>query len=171
MELKEIRRQSCLSQTAFAKETGIPVASVRNWEQGRYKTPGYIKSLVYENLRFKGYVITEHRPDTIDEIKSVLIPIAKKHNVSKVVLFGSRARGDFDGKSDYDFLIVGDNTTGPFMSSAFENHVRDTLDVPIDFVSDKTVDDYILEDIKREGVLIYEAQRRDDMQKDYQVLR
>ena len=41
----------------------------------------------------------------IERIKSIVAPIAQKHGVEKVWLFGSRASGDAKPDSDYDFLI------------------------------------------------------------------
>jgi len=37
-----------------------------------------------------------------------------KNNLVKVILFGSRARGDFSVESDYDFLVVLKNIKNPF---------------------------------------------------------
>ena len=42
---------------------------------------------------------------TIDEIKAKIIPIAKQHNLSKVYLFGSYARGEEDENSDIDIAL------------------------------------------------------------------
>ncbi len=40
------------------------------------------------------------------EMKQFLSAIKKKFHPSKVILFGSRARGDYMEESDYDLLIV-----------------------------------------------------------------
>ena len=42
---------------------------------------------------------------TIDEIKIIVMPIAKKYGVDKVCLFGSYARGEAGATSDLDFVI------------------------------------------------------------------
>lgn len=44
---------------------------------------------------------------TIDQIKDVVKPIAKKYNVQSIYLFGSYARGDANKNSDLDFLVFG----------------------------------------------------------------
>jgi predicted nucleotidyltransferase len=46
-----------------------------------------------------------NRKHTIDELKLLVAPVAKKYGVSKVYLFGSMARGDHDEDGDYDFCI------------------------------------------------------------------
>lgn len=46
---------------------------------------------------------------SLDEIRGKIIPIAKKHNLSKVYLFGSYARNEADDESDVDLAIVDDS--------------------------------------------------------------
>lgn len=43
------------------------------------------------------------KPRVMDEIKA----LAKKYNMDKVILFGSRARGDFKRASDIDLAVSG----------------------------------------------------------------
>ena len=46
--------------------------------------------------------------DEIKKIKEIILNIAKEMNIEidKIILFGSRARGDYREDSDYDILIV-----------------------------------------------------------------
>lgn len=46
MEIKEIRKKTGLSQTLFSKKFGIPVATLRDWEQGRRKCPDYVNTML-----------------------------------------------------------------------------------------------------------------------------
>ena len=50
----------------------------------------------------------------IDEIVS----LAQKHNIEKVVLFGSRARGDYHRASDIDLAVYG----GDIVNFSFSLH-------------------------------------------------
>ena len=155
MPIKEIRRQSGLSQALFAEETGIPLATIRNWEQGRRKTPPYIIKLIQENLVYKGYVITKDRADTIDEIKNIVIPIERKHGDKRVIIFGSRARGDYNGKSDYDFFVDKGKINGLGYIS-FIQELEDNLHAHVDvvtYISDGS--NYLKNAIDKEGVEIY----------------
>lgn len=43
------------------------------------------------------------RPEVIEEIRK----LAEKYNISRVILFGSRARGDFKRASDIDLAVEG----------------------------------------------------------------
>ena len=40
-----------------------------------------------------------------------IVQLAKEHCVEKVILFGSRARGDFKERSDIDLAFYGGNST------------------------------------------------------------
>ena len=42
---------------------------------------------------------------TLDELKSIIAPIALRYSVDRVYLFGSYARGDADAGSDVDLCI------------------------------------------------------------------
>ena len=46
------------------------------------------------------------RPEVIEEIRN----LAQKYDIEKVILFGSRARGDFQYNSDIDIAIRGEIT-------------------------------------------------------------
>ncbi|MDR0309457.1 MAG: nucleotidyltransferase domain-containing protein, partial [Candidatus Methanoplasma sp.] len=41
----------------------------------------------------------------IQRIRSIVEPIASRYGIEKMYLFGSRARGDNDPNSDFDFFI------------------------------------------------------------------
>ena len=43
------------------------------------------------------------KPKVIEEIRT----FARKYNIDKVILFGSRARGDYRRTSDIDLAVVG----------------------------------------------------------------
>jgi len=46
LEVREVRKKLGLSQTAFARRLRIPVATIRNWEQGRTRTDPAIQALL-----------------------------------------------------------------------------------------------------------------------------
>ena len=55
-------------------------------------------------------------PVTDDVLKKAAHILGKVRGVTKVVLFGSRARGDYREDSDIDLLVVEDKTFGPKVS-------------------------------------------------------
>ena len=87
----------------------------------------------------------------VDEIKD----IASKHKyINKVILFGSRARGDNSIKSDIDLAIYADSSSVEFIED-IEMNTHTLLE--FDF-SDMNVvcDEFFIEQIKKEGIVIYE---------------
>ena len=45
------------------------------------------------------------RSAAIKELGGIIAPLAARCNITKVYLFGSRARDDYTDDSDYDFII------------------------------------------------------------------
>lgn len=89
------------------------------------------------------------KPIVIDEIRN----LADKYQVKKVILFGSRARGDFYRTSDIDLAVKDGNITG------FTLDVKDTTSTLLDFdIVDlgKQIDEKLLLSIKKEGIVLYE---------------
>ena len=92
-----------------------------------------------------------------DEVILQFMDLAVKYRVQKVILFGSRARGDHSPVSDYDFAIYGENLSD-VVKACFCADVEDmeTLKkIDIVFVNDTTPEE-LLKNIVQEGVIIYE---------------
>ena len=88
-----------------------------------------------------------------DSIEQDIISIAIKNDIKKLILFGSRARGDFKRTSDIDLAVEGGN------SSAFAVQVDEEVSILLEFDIinlDGRVQKELLESIRREGVLLYE---------------
>ena len=79
--------------------------------------------------------------------------LAKKYNIQKVVLFGSRARGDYKERSDIDLAVSGGDIVG--FTFAVEEETPTLL--MFDVVNlDKEVQQDLLASIKKEGVVLFE---------------
>ena len=70
--------------------------------------------------------------------------IAKQYDLNRVILFGSRARGDFKERSDIDLAASGGNI------SAFTLLKYDVVDL------DRPVDPALLDNIRKDGIMLYE---------------
>lgn len=46
MEVKEIRERSGLTQARFCKKYGVPLGTLRHWEQGDRKPAAYVLKLL-----------------------------------------------------------------------------------------------------------------------------
>ena len=82
-----------------------------------------------------------------------IIQLAKQNNVKQVILFGSRARGDYKERSDIDIAFSGGNSSCFILSVDEETSTLLEFDV-IDL--DKPVREELLQSIEEEGILIYE---------------
>ncbi|MPL80330.1 hypothetical protein SDC9_26229 [bioreactor metagenome] len=82
--------------------------------------------------------------------------IGQKYAVERIILFGSRARGDNKGLSDIDLVIfpLPEFDKRGSLLSEFDD-LRTLLKLDILF-HDKHMDSRLLENIKKEGVTLYE---------------
>lgn len=82
-----------------------------------------------------------------------IIDLAKKYCIEKVILFGSRARGDNKERSDIDLAVTGGNVME--FRLAVDDEVRTLL--MFDVVNlDEPVQKPLLQAIQNEGVILYE---------------
>ena len=59
MEIRELRDRTGLSQSQFANYFGIPVGTLRNWEQGIAKPPAYVFEMIKLQSRRDQMINTE----------------------------------------------------------------------------------------------------------------
>ena len=87
---------------------------------------------------------------TIEQVKQ----LAHRYGVPKLVLFGSRARGDHHSRSDYDFAVWG---CSPQQRAQFRDAVENDLDslysVDLVFVGENT-DAALLQNIEKDGICL-----------------
>lgn len=82
-----------------------------------------------------------------------IIDLAKKYEVEKVILFGSRARGDYRERSDIDLAFRGGK--GGYFTLDVDEETSTLLEFDI-IDLDKPVRSELLESIEREGIALYE---------------
>lgn len=85
----------------------------------------------------------------MEEIRS----LAQKHGVNKVILFGSRARGDYRRTSDIDLAVTG----GEFERFALDVNEETSTLLEFDIINlDREMQKELRDSIGREGKVIYE---------------
>ena len=89
-------------------------------------------------------------------VLQAIIKLAKDNDVRKLILFGSRARGDYKERSDIDFAFYGGNSSRFILEVDEETPTLLQFDV-LDL--DKPIQAELLESIKREGMVIFEKVR------------
>ena len=78
---------------------------------------------------------------------------ADKHSVKKVILFGSRARGDNTERSDIDIAVYGGDFDAFYWDIKEKVHSLLMFDV---VEMDNSVSKDLIGEIQRDGVIIYE---------------
>lgn len=96
---------------------------------------------------------------TIEELKSIVSPIAEKYQISRVYLFGSFARGDYDEQSDIDIRIEKGNLKGMFALCGFYTEVSEALERKVDILTTGSLSEEFLESIKKDEILLYKSQQ------------
>lgn len=69
---------------------------------------------------------------TIQDIKTLVTPIAQKYKVREIYLFGSYARGDANESSDLDFLVFGGENFKLTMIFSLAEELRNVLKKDVD---------------------------------------
>ena len=89
------------------------------------------------------------------EIRQQIIALVEKFKLEKVILFGSRARGDNRERSDIDLAIAGELANCIEFSLAAEEEISTLL--MFDFVIiGKTLSPELKAAIEKDGVILYE---------------
>ncbi len=93
---------------------------------------------------------------TIEQLKTMLIPVFRVHGVKRAVLFGSYGKGVAGVDSDIDLLV--DSKLRGLRFVGLMEDVRSTVDKDVDLLDVSHVEENseIDEEIKKTGVLLYE---------------
>ena len=97
---------------------------------------------------------------SIEDIRSIISPIARRHGVDRVYLFGSYARGEADGRSDIDLCVDAASLRGLIAVGALYADLQEALQKKLDLVTEKSLryntDEVFLENLRKDQVLVYE---------------
>lgn len=165
MTLKTIRDNIGLTQEQVSELTGVPVKTLRNWEQGIRNPSEWTLDFVADkilSMEMKKHVaLNENGDDEISvlsfsTIKRKVSHIAKELDIEKIYLFGSYVSGDATPLSDVDIYMESNLFGLDYFE--FAELVREKLHKKIDLLSNKTViqDSLMQHKIMKTGVVIYE---------------
>ena len=96
-------------------------------------------------------------PYTIDELRSIISPIAAEHGVKSVSLFGSYSKGNASADSDIDLKIEKGQLRTMFQICGFRLAVEDALKLPVDLITSESSDTDFLDMIAKDAVLLYRS--------------
>lgn len=79
--------------------------------------------------------------------------LAQRYGIQKILLFGSRARGDFNRTSDIDLAVTG----GDYLRFALDVDEETSTLLMYDIVNlDGAVSEELRQSIQQEGIVLYE---------------
>ncbi len=91
--------------------------------------------------------------DLSEKLKNEIISFARSNGVDKIVLFGSRARGDNTRTSDIDLAVWGGDIDSFYSDIDEKTNTLLMFDV-VDMNS--SISNELREEIERDGVVLYE---------------
>lgn len=104
----------------------------------------------------------------INALEKVAESLSAFPEVERVIFFGSRARGDFDGSSDIDLLIVVTDIRIKNSVISILHDIELEYDVPIspviftsrEYGINKKLKSSFIENLEREGIVLYDYNRK-----------
>lgn len=87
-----------------------------------------------------------------DRVMHDIFRFAQKNGITKVILFGSRARGTHTERSDIDLAVSGGNYLDFYYNVQEETHTLLIFDV---VNLDQKISEELKKEIERDGVVIY----------------
>jgi len=94
---------------------------------------------------------------SIEELRKAILPIAERHGVDSIILFGSAARGEDKDGSDYDFCVdtgrIEDYDELAHFVKDMESVVRSEVDVIT--LGGVKPDSRLMRNIRRDGIIVY----------------
>ena len=98
-----------------------------------------------------------HREPSFEELCDIVGPIAASYGMKRVYLFGSRARGDFDDDSDYDFCVITGDDCTLFTLNGFLIRLKEAPGTEVDVVCEDALTDDFADTIVNDRKVVYEA--------------
>ena len=93
------------------------------------------------------------RYDLPERVIRELFSFATKHSVRKIILFGSRARGNNTERSDVDIAVYGGDFDSFYWDVKEKTHTLLMFDI---IQADAPISDELKKEIEKDGVVIYE---------------
>jgi Predicted nucleotidyltransferases len=96
---------------------------------------------------------------SFEDLCELVSPIALKHGVIRMYLFGSRARGDDNDRSDYDFCLDVPKEYDLIDIGSILSDLEEVLGSEVDIICEDNLREgsYITEEILRDRRVVFEA--------------
>lgn len=127
----QARRAAGLTQAELARRSHTSQPAVNRYESGRVRPRPATLRRILESCRTDrprpSEVLASHRDD--------VLAFARQLGASRVLVFGSVARGEDDAASDIDLLIDIPPTYSLFAMARFQRELSELLGMPVDLGS------------------------------------
>ena len=96
---------------------------------------------------------------SLEEIREIAVPIARRHQLKRLTLFGSYARGEATAQSDLDFRAAVPADFGMFRLSALQGDLEDAFHKKVDLITEGMLSDplsgKLARNIEEDEVVLY----------------
>ncbi|RGK02806.1 nucleotidyltransferase [Bifidobacterium pseudocatenulatum] len=131
-ELNEKRKRLGFSQKSVAESMGVTAPVLSRAVKGN-PTQAFTR-------RYQDALDAISRDTTPQQIAEIARPIALRHHVNELYLFGSMARGEGHADSDIDFIYQFDDTANPMIDEwALRDDLASTFGREIDLVKKRYI--------------------------------
>lgn len=131
-ELNEKRKRLGFSQKSVAESMGVTAPVLSRAVKGN-PTQAFTR-------RYQDALDAISRDTTPQQIAEIARPIALRHHVNELYLFGSMARGEGRADSDIDFIYQFDDTANPMIDEwALRDDLASTFGREIDLVKKRYI--------------------------------
>lgn len=131
-ELNEKRKRLGFSQKSVAESIGVTAPVLSRAVKGN-PTQAFTR-------RYQDALDAISRDTTPQQIAEIARPIALRHHVNELYLFGSMARGEGHADSDIDFIYQFDDTANPMIDEwALRDDLASTFGREIDLVKKRYI--------------------------------
>ena len=93
---------------------------------------------------------------TIEDLKRITSDMARRSNIDALYLFGSRARGDINPNSDYDFAFKAKEHASLLDIAGLMVDLEELVGNNVDIVDMRVASEHFLKEIEKDGILLYE---------------
>jgi predicted nucleotidyltransferase len=93
------------------------------------------------------------------KILDFVTALCKRHGANRVILYGSRARGDNHELSDYDIMVVGIRKKETKLDIREECDNNAPTLKQIDIVFSQDASPKLLQHVKRDGIVLYDRHK------------
>lgn len=95
-------------------------------------------------------------PTLTKETEEKIISILIKHGIKRILVFGSYARNEATSKSDLDLIVEFPEGTSLLDHIGIEIELSEALNMKIDLLSRNGISPYIIDNVLKEAIVIYE---------------